>query len=61
MRVPGRVVSAAHDTVLPRGQGRRVAGGISDSRFDVVTGAAHLLGVERADRVNELLVEHVAP
>ncbi|MEU0488702.1 alpha/beta fold hydrolase [Nocardiopsis changdeensis] len=61
VRVPALVVSAAHDPLLPPGHGRRLADGIADSRFEVVAGAAHLLGVERADRVNELLVEHVAP
>ncbi|WP_306367667.1 alpha/beta fold hydrolase [Nocardiopsis sp. CC223A] len=61
VRVPALVVSAAHDPMLPPGHGRRLADGIAHSRFEVVTGAAHLLGVERADRVNELLVEHVAP
>ncbi|MFD6097109.1 alpha/beta fold hydrolase [Nocardiopsis flavescens] len=61
VRVPSLVVSAAHDPMLPPGHGRRLADGIADARFEVVPGAAHLLGVERADRVNELLVEHVAP
>lgn len=61
LRVPTLVVSAAHDPLLPPGHGRRLADGISGARFEVVPGAAHLLGVERADRVNELLVEHVAP
>lgn len=60
VRVPTLVASAAHDPILPPGHGRRLADGIPDSRFEVVPGAAHLLGVERADRVNELLVEHVA-
>ncbi|MFD6948710.1 3-oxoadipate enol-lactonase [Nocardiopsis sp. TSRI0078] len=59
VRVPTLVASAAHDPLLPPGYGRRLADGISGSRFEVVPGAAHLLGVERADRVNELLVEHV--
>ncbi|MFD3687999.1 alpha/beta fold hydrolase [Nocardiopsis sp. NPDC058631] len=59
VRVPTLVVSAAHDPLLPPGHGRRLADGIADARFEVVTGAAHLLGVERADRVNELLVEHL--
>lgn len=53
------VVSAAHDPLVPPGHGRRLAGGIAHSRFEVVSGAAHLLGVERADRVSELLVEHL--
>lgn len=60
VRVPTMVISAAHDALLPAGHGRRLADGIDGARFEVVSGAAHLLGVERADRVNELLVEHVA-
>ncbi|QUX28987.1 alpha/beta fold hydrolase [Nocardiopsis akebiae] len=60
VRVPTLVVSAAHDPMLPPGHGRRLADGIPDARFEVVSGAAHLLGVERADRVNELLVEHLS-
>lgn len=59
VRVPTMVVSAAHDPLLPPGHGRRLADGIEGARFEVVSGAAHLLGVERADRINELLVEHV--
>ena len=61
LRVPTLVVSAAHDPLLPPGHGRRLADGIPEARFEVVHGAAHLLRVERADRVNELLVEHVVP
>ncbi|MBR8740891.1 alpha/beta fold hydrolase [Nocardiopsis sp. MG754419] len=60
VRVPTTVVSAAHDPLLPPGHGRRLADGIAGARFEVVSGAAHLLGVERADRVNDLLVGHVA-
>ncbi|XKK41528.1 alpha/beta fold hydrolase [Nocardiopsis sp. ARC36] len=59
VRVPTLVVSAAHDPLLPPGHGRRLADGLPDARFEVVPGAAHLLGVERADRVNELLLEHI--
>lgn len=59
VQVPTLVVSAAHDPLLPPGHGRRLADGIADSRFEVVSGAAHLVGVERADRVNELLMGHV--
>jgi 3-oxoadipate enol-lactonase len=60
VRAPTLVVSAAHDALVPPGHGRRLADGIADTRFEVVPGAAHLLGVERADRVNELLVDHLA-
>lgn len=60
VRVPTMVISAAHDALLPPGHGRRLADGIEGARFEVIPGAAHLLGVERADLVNELLVEHVA-
>ncbi|MFI6575685.1 alpha/beta fold hydrolase [Nocardiopsis sp. NPDC050513] len=60
VRAPTLVVSGAHDPLLPPGHGRRLADGIVDSRFEVVTGAAHLVGVERAERVGELLVDHLA-
>ncbi|MGI5119772.1 alpha/beta fold hydrolase [Marinactinospora thermotolerans] len=60
VRAPTVVVSAAHDPVLPPGHGRRLSNGIPGARFEVVSGAAHLVNVERADRVNELLVAHVA-
>lgn len=60
-RVPGPVlvVSGAHDPFLPPGHGRRLAAALPDARFEVVTGAAHLLNVERAERVNELLVRYL--
>lgn len=60
VKAPTLVASAAHDPLLPPGHGRRLADGIADARFEVVPGAAHLLGVERADRVNELLAGHLA-
>ncbi|MFV2198267.1 alpha/beta fold hydrolase [Nocardiopsis sp. LOL_012] len=59
VRSPTLVVSAAHDPLLPPGHGRRLADGIGDSRFEVVDGAAHLVGVERPERVSELLAEHL--
>lgn len=59
VRAPTLIASAAHDPLLPPGHGRRLADGLVDARFEVVGGAAHLLGVERADHVNELLVEHL--
>ncbi|WP_067969572.1 alpha/beta fold hydrolase [Nocardiopsis trehalosi] len=59
VRAPALVVSAAHDPLLPPAYGRRLAAGIPGARFRVVPGAAHLAGIERADRVNELLMGHV--
>ncbi|MBB4934294.1 3-oxoadipate enol-lactonase [Lipingzhangella halophila] len=60
VRAPAVVLSAAHDPLLPPGHGRRLANGISGARFEVVPGAAHMVGIERSDRVNELLMGHVA-
>src|SRR5690625_1109735 len=60
VRAPALVVSAAHDPMLPPGHGRRLARGIPGARLETVSGAAHLAGIERADRVNELLTEHLA-
>lgn len=60
LRVPTMVVSAAHDPVAPPAHGRRVAALIPRACFEVVRGAAHLLNIERADRINEVLVEHLA-
>lgn len=60
IRAPALVVAGAHDAMLPPGHGRRLAAGISGARFERVRGAAHLAGVERPDRVNELLLAHVA-
>lgn len=57
---PTMVVSAAHDPFLPPGHGRRLADGIAGARFEVVSGAAHLVGIERRDRVNELVRQYVA-
>ncbi|GAA1995164.1 3-oxoadipate enol-lactonase [Nocardiopsis rhodophaea] len=59
IRAPALVLSAAHDPFLPPGHGRRLADAIPGARFDVIPRAAHLVGIERADRVNELLMEHI--
>lgn len=57
---PALVVASAHDPTLPPGHGRRLARGLPRARLETVWGAAHLAGIERADRVNELLTEHLA-
>ncbi|RCV50777.1 alpha/beta fold hydrolase [Marinitenerispora sediminis] len=59
VRAPTMVVSAVHDPETPPGYGQRIAAGIPGARFETVAGAAHLVNIERADRVNELLVEHL--
>ncbi|MFW6638455.1 alpha/beta fold hydrolase [Nocardiopsis algeriensis] len=59
VRASTLVVTGAHDPLLPPGHGRRLADGIADARFEVVPGAAHLVGVERPDRVNELIMDHL--
>ncbi|QBI52043.1 alpha/beta fold hydrolase [Streptomonospora litoralis] len=59
VRAPALVVAAAHDPLLPPGHGRRLARGIPGARLETVPAAAHLAGIERADRVNELLTEHL--
>ncbi|GLU47267.1 alpha/beta fold hydrolase [Nocardiopsis ansamitocini] len=55
------VVSAAHDPETPPGHGRRLARAIPGARFELVNGAAHLANIERSDRVNDLLMSHLAP
>ncbi|MBB6174095.1 3-oxoadipate enol-lactonase [Nocardiopsis mwathae] len=59
IRVSTLVLSAAHDPFLPPGHGRRLADAIPGARFEVIPRAAHLVGIERAERVNELLMAHV--
>lgn len=60
VRAPAVVMSAAHDPFLPPGHGRQLANGIPGARFEVVARAAHMMGIERPERVNELLMGHVA-
>ncbi|MUL40443.1 alpha/beta fold hydrolase [Streptomonospora sp. PA3] len=60
VRAPALVIASAHDPLLPPGHGRRLARGLPGARLELVSGAAHLAGIERADRVNELLTEHLA-
>lgn len=59
VKAPTVVLSGAHDPQTPPGHGRRLARDLPDAHFEVVNGAAHLVGVERADRVNDLLLRHL--
>jgi len=54
---PVLVLHGTDDRVVPVGNGRRLAEGLPDARFEAVEGGSHLFFVERADRVNDLLVD----
>lgn len=43
----------------PRPHAEQIASGIAGARLEVLEDAAHLATVQRADRVNELLAEHL--
>jgi pimeloyl-ACP methyl ester carboxylesterase len=58
--VPTLVVSAAQDRIAPPALGRALAAGIPGSRHVELPEAAHGLTVQCADRVNALLLEHLA-
>jgi pimeloyl-ACP methyl ester carboxylesterase len=59
-RVPTLVVSAAQDRMAPPECGRRLAARIPNSRYAEFPEAAHGLTIQCADRVNALLLEHLA-
>ena len=56
---PTLVISGAEDRALPAEQGRLIADNITGARFEVLSPAAHLGNYERADRFNELVIEHL--
>ncbi|MFR9728040.1 3-oxoadipate enol-lactonase [Saccharopolyspora sp. MS10] len=57
---PTLVISGAEDPVTPPEHGALIAEGIAGrADFEVVERAAHLVGVERADVVNDLLAGHL--
>lgn len=53
------VLTAAHDPIAPPSAGRALAAGIPGSRYVEVPDASHGLPITHADRVNELLAEHL--
>ena len=61
VHAPTVVIAGAHDPQTPPGHGRRLAALLPHARFEVVSGAAHLVNVERSDVVNELLLQHLDP
>lgn len=56
---PSLVIAGADDQALPPEHSELIAARIPSARLEVLDGAAHLAGVERADRVNQLLIEHL--
>jgi pimeloyl-ACP methyl ester carboxylesterase len=54
------VVSAEHDPIAPPALGRALAAGLR-SNYVEIAGASHGLPITHAERVNELLLEHVRP
>lgn len=59
IRAATLVVVAADDRAAPPEHGARIAAGIPGASLAVVPDAAHLAGVERPDRVTDLLLTHL--
>jgi pimeloyl-ACP methyl ester carboxylesterase len=57
--IPTLVVSGRHDPIAPPAFGRMLAAGFADSRFVEFDEASHALPIQCAERLNELLVEHL--
>jgi pimeloyl-ACP methyl ester carboxylesterase len=58
--VPTLVVSAAHDRIAPPAGGRAIAAGIPGARYVEIPDASHGVPIHQADRVNALLLDHLA-
>lgn len=56
---PTLVVAGADDPTSPPDDARAIAALLDGARLEVIEGAAHLANVERADRFNRLLEEHL--
>jgi pimeloyl-ACP methyl ester carboxylesterase len=58
--IPTLVVSGRHDPIAPPAFGRAVAAGIPGARYVEFEDASHALTIQQADRVNALLLQHLA-
>jgi pimeloyl-ACP methyl ester carboxylesterase len=58
--VPTLVVSGGHDPIAPPAYGRAIAAGIPGARYVEFEDASHALTIQEPDRVNALLLEHLA-
>jgi pimeloyl-ACP methyl ester carboxylesterase len=59
IHAPTLVIAGADDSAAPPAQSKLIVDGIAGSRLAVVDQAAHLANVERPDRVNELILDHL--
>ncbi|HUK65091.1 MAG TPA: 3-oxoadipate enol-lactonase [Dongiaceae bacterium] len=59
IRAPTLVIAGAQDPAVPSERTQDLADGIPDCRVEVLDPAAHLASVEQADRVTELILEHL--
>jgi pimeloyl-ACP methyl ester carboxylesterase len=58
--LPTLVVSAELDRIAPTTSGRAIAAGITGSRYVELAGAAHGVPVTAPEKINALLLEHLA-
>ncbi len=58
--IPTVVLSAAHDPIAPPRFGKALAAGIPGARFVEFPDASHGLPLQQPERVNVLLIEHLA-
>lgn len=58
--IPTLVLSGRHDPIAPPAFGRVLADGIRGARYIEFDDASHALPIQCADRLNTLLVEHLA-
>jgi pimeloyl-ACP methyl ester carboxylesterase len=57
--IPTLVMSAAEDVIFPPRCGKALADGIPGARYVELDGAAHGMTIHTADRVNELMLQHI--
>lgn len=57
--IPALVVSAQFDIIAPPASGRAIAAGIPHARYVELPGAAHSVPILDANRINDLLMDHL--
>ena len=59
IRAPTLVIAGAQDPAVPGERTQDLADGIPNCRVEVLDPAAHLANVEQAERVTDLIIEHL--